>query len=117
MFSNDDGLAGPGGKVTVLVFSRSGRYLAVAGGDVGSAGTLLLYPVDDIDIPNFDPHTQYFSQPGWEQRFGYGRPNIGRAVREIEAGRIPPEVDVDRPYWFEVVYPDTPAAQAGLKKD
>jgi hypothetical protein len=67
---------------------------------------LLIATVDDIDIEGFDPHTQYPSQPGWEQRFGYGRPNVGRAVRQIETGRIPPEVDIDRPYWFEVINPD-----------
>jgi len=68
---------------------------------------LLVTTVDDINIPNYDPATQYPSQPGWDQRFGYGRPNIGRAVRQVAAGKIPPEVDIDRPYWFEVVYPDS----------
>jgi dipeptidyl aminopeptidase/acylaminoacyl peptidase len=39
-------LAGPGGKVTVLAFSGSGHSLAVAGGEVGTAGELALYAID-----------------------------------------------------------------------
>jgi MYXO-CTERM domain-containing protein len=67
---------------------------------------LLITTAYDINIPDYDPRTQYPSQAGWEQRFGYGRPDVGAAVRAIEAGKIPPEVDIDRPFWFEVVYPD-----------
>jgi hypothetical protein len=67
---------------------------------------ILISTVYDINVANYDPKTQYPSQKGWEQRFGYGRPDVGAAVRLIEAGKIPPEVDIDNPRWFEVVYPD-----------
>jgi hypothetical protein len=83
---------------------------------------LLIGTVDDIYVPGYDPTTQYFSQPGWEQRFGYGRPNAGRAVRQIAAGKIPPEVNVERPYWFEVIDPGRQPmvpiqARIGIRKD
>ena len=67
---------------------------------------LLISTVYDINVVNYDPTTQYPSQKGWEQRFGYGRPDVGAAVRAIEAGKIPPEVDIDSPRWFETVYAD-----------
>ncbi|MFH2007948.1 MAG: FG-GAP-like repeat-containing protein [bacterium] len=68
---------------------------------------LLLGTVDDIHDPNThtDPE-RYPTKVGWEARFGYGRTNVGRAVREIEAGRIPPVVDIVTPTWFHVLYPE-----------
>jgi hypothetical protein len=71
---------------------------------------LLIGTVDDIDIaksqgPNADPNL-YESLPGWDQRFAYGRANVRRAMDAIVAGRIPPEVDVEEPLWFQVLYPD-----------
>ncbi|MFH2007029.1 MAG: FG-GAP-like repeat-containing protein [bacterium] len=71
------------------------------------ARQLLLGTVDDIHDPatHTDPE-RYPTREGWEMRFGYGRPNIGRAVREIGAGRIPPVVDIVSPYWFEPLYPE-----------
>lgn len=74
---------------------------------------LVMTNVDDIDVPESRPGhpdhdpTRYFpSRPGWDQRFGYGRLNTYRAVSAVRDGRIPPEVDVVRPDWFRVVYPD-----------
>ena len=71
---------------------------------------LLTMTVDDINVPESktDP-TKYPSKPGWEQRFGYGRANARTAVDAILAKKIPPEVDILTPGWFEVVYPDRSA--------
>jgi MYXO-CTERM domain-containing protein len=71
---------------------------------------LIIGTTDDINIPqsqgpNADP-ALYESLPGWDQRFAYGRANVRRAVDAIVAGRIPPEVYVDEPLWFQVVYPE-----------
>ncbi|MEK6609159.1 MAG: S8 family serine peptidase [Myxococcota bacterium] len=68
---------------------------------------LLLTTVDDIDVAGSesDPAV-YPSRPGWEQRFGYGRPNARTAVDRVFQGAIPPEVDIDDPIWFQVLYPD-----------
>ena len=50
---------------------------------------------------------QFFeSLPYFSQRFGYGRPNIDKAMQAIDAGLIPPEVDLTSPAWFDVLYAD-----------
>ncbi|MBI2894462.1 MAG: VCBS repeat-containing protein [Deltaproteobacteria bacterium] len=82
----------------------------------GEAVQLLTRTADDIDVPESRPDdpsyddSKYPSRPGWDQRFGYGRPNARSALDWIAGGRIPPEVDLTEPMWFEVLYPDqTPA--------
>jgi hypothetical protein len=41
------------------------------------------------------------AQPGWDQHFGYGRPDLGLALERIDQGKIPPQVLIDSPDWFE----------------
>ncbi len=57
---------------------------------------------DDIDVAESrQPGSQYFySQPGFDQRFGYGRVNANTAVEWVKEGRIPPDIDVVKPHWF-----------------
>ncbi len=67
---------------------------------------LLLTTVDDIYDPDDATNPErYVTYPGWEQRFGYGRTNLGRAVAAVSALRIPPVVDVQGPAWFTVLTP------------
>ncbi|HEX8074930.1 MAG TPA: FG-GAP-like repeat-containing protein [Thermoleophilaceae bacterium] len=40
------------------------------------------------------------AQTGWDQHFGYGRPDLGLALERVAAGRIPPRVLIDSPDWF-----------------
>jgi hypothetical protein len=40
------------------------------------------------------------ANPGWDPHFGYGRVNLAAAMASIQAGRIPPEVQIDAPDWF-----------------
>ncbi|MBI4950821.1 MAG: VCBS repeat-containing protein [Myxococcales bacterium] len=63
---------------------------------------------DDIDVPESrQPDSKYYwSQPGFDQRFGYGRINVNSALTAVKDHKIPPEVDIVRPYWFEVLYRD-----------
>ncbi|HEY3801517.1 MAG TPA: FG-GAP-like repeat-containing protein [Kofleriaceae bacterium] len=74
---------------------------------------LLVQSVDSI----YDPATAndpnlYPTVPGWNQRFGYGRTNVARAVQMVLAGQIPPVVDVTGPGWFDTIYPDqTPSVE------
>ena len=73
---------------------------------------LLKMTADDIDVPESrskDPSlagSYYESKPGWDQRFGYGRINVARALKAIDDGLIPPEVDITAPAWFDVLYAD-----------
>ena len=40
------------------------------------------------------------AQPGWDQHFGYGRPDLGLALERIDQGKIPPQALIDSPDWF-----------------
>ena len=49
------------------------------------------------------------TRPGWDQLTGYGRVDAFAAVSRVQAGRIPPEVDITAPSWYE------PAARRRLE--
>lgn len=74
----------------------------------GEVMQIFFKTADDIDIEASQKPASgfYWSQTGFDQRFGYGRVNANTAVEWVKAGRIPPEVDIVRPYWFEVLYKD-----------
>lgn len=63
---------------------------------------------DDIDVPESRGETPvfYFSHPGFDQRFGYGRANATRMMQAIQAKQIPPEVDIVSPEWFAPIQAD-----------
>jgi hypothetical protein len=67
---------------------------------------------DVVDVPesrSTDPNISgkyYESLPYFSQRFGYGRANVASAMKVIQSGRIPPEVDIVSPDWFETLYAD-----------
>jgi MYXO-CTERM domain-containing protein len=93
-----------------LLFSAALQY-GPADLTPAEAMQLWFHTVDDIDVPEsremIDGEFKYqWSQPGFDQRFGYGRVNANKAVEALVAGKIPPEVDVVRPFWFEVLYRD-----------
>jgi hypothetical protein len=56
----------------------------------------------------------YESLPGFSQRFGYGRLNLESAMQAIDAGHIPPEVDLTSPAWFDVLYADRLSAPVAI---
>jgi MYXO-CTERM domain-containing protein len=93
-----------------LLFSVAQQY-GPADLTGAEAQQIWFHTVDDIDVPESrlseeEGGKYYWSQPGFDQRFGYGRVNANKAVEAVIAGKIPPEVDVVRPYWFEVLYRD-----------
>lgn len=67
---------------------------------------------DDIDVPSSRGEGAIFfhSQPGWDQRFGYGRANAARMMQAIKDRAIPPEVDIVSPEWFTPVFADRSSA-------
>ena len=107
----------PGGKQ--LVTDKLGARRITA----EEAKQLLAMTVDDIDIPESKTDkTKYPSKPGWEQRFGYGRVNARSVVDAILAKKLPPDVDILTPAWFDVLYPDrtskaTIRIQLNFRKD
>jgi hypothetical protein len=40
------------------------------------------------------------SQYGWDQHFGYGRPDLALAMQRIADGKIPPQALITSPDWF-----------------
>ncbi|AUX45626.1 alkaline serine protease [Sorangium cellulosum] len=85
--------------------------LALEHGVVLSPGEmrgLLVATADDISVPESQRAGSPFrwSQPGFDQRFGFGRVNANRAAEAIERRRIPPSVDITSPRWFKVLYKD-----------
>ncbi|MDP6946862.1 MAG: S8 family serine peptidase, partial [Myxococcota bacterium] len=68
---------------------------------------ILTLNVDDINVnPDGSDETKFVSAEGWDWHFGYGRNNARKTVDAVMEGRIPPEVDIIEPLWFEVLYPD-----------
>ena len=72
---------------------------------------VLKMSADDVDVPESRVVSQesglapfYESKPGWDQRFNYGRMNAFKAVTMVKEGRIPPEVDIVSPTWYQPIY-------------
>jgi MYXO-CTERM domain-containing protein len=71
------------------------------------ARQLFIETVDTFYDPSDATNPMQFpTKNGFARRFGYGRPNMRAAVDAIFAGKIPPEVDLESPLWFDVLYPD-----------
>ncbi len=54
-----------------------------------------ILPGDTVGTGVPDP-----AQPGFETHFGYGRANVGDAVKAAADGRIPPEASIGTPDWY-----------------
>jgi hypothetical protein len=57
-------------------------------------------PIDDPTLP-------FPGLPGatFNVQYGYGRPNVFRAVQAVHAGQIPPTADILEPAWYQEVDP------------
>jgi MYXO-CTERM domain-containing protein len=82
---------------------------------IGAADLIDVPESYDPSNPEYDPTRYYPSKPTFSQRFGYGRQNAGKAVAMIADGKIPPEVDLVTPQWFEVLYPQQLSSDVELK--
>src|SRR4051812_41158587 len=83
------------------------------GGQAGLPGGPLTGPeaiqvtratVDDI-TGNPNPPTGWVGAPGWDLQYGYGRPNVYRAMTAIKAGDIPPTGWLNGPDWYSLYDP------------
>ncbi|APR85241.1 Serine protease, subtilase family protein [Minicystis rosea] len=100
-----------------LVYSAALKYNVTPQLTPGEAHSLFFTTADDIDVPESqEPGSPYkWSQPGFDQRFGYGRVNATKAVEAIRDGKIPPAVDIVSPTWFTVLYKDQATAPIEIK--
>jgi hypothetical protein len=63
-------------------------------------------PADATDPTKFPTMAPQPNGLAFARRFGYGRPNARTALDAIFAGRLPPEVDIRSPGWFDTIYQD-----------
>jgi MYXO-CTERM domain-containing protein len=63
-------------------------------------------PADATDPTKYPTAPPQPNGLAFARRFGYGRPNARSAVDAIFAGRLPPEVDIRTPGWFDTIYQD-----------
>ncbi|HEX9236131.1 MAG TPA: S8 family serine peptidase, partial [Actinomycetota bacterium] len=47
-----------------------------------------------------DPSLPWPGKPGWDLQYGYGRPNLWKAMRAVSRGDIPPAPTIESPGWF-----------------
>jgi subtilase family protein len=70
--------------------------------DPNEVKQLLTMTAFDVDAPDTtglgvaDP-----AHPGWDQHFGYGLPDLGLALEQIDQGRFRPQALITSPQWFE----------------
>lgn len=77
-------------------------------GDLAAEEAFQVLRATADDLDNTSPDwggLRYRALPGFDQLTGHGRVNALRAVEAVEGGRIPPEVDLAGPGWFDVVSP------------
>lgn len=68
---------------------------------------LMIGTADGFYDPSEDNNQlAYPTGPGFVRRFGYGRVNARSAVDRILASALPPQVEIERPEWFQVVGQD-----------
>lgn len=56
----------------------------------------------DID----DPRLAWSGKSGWDLQYGYGRPNVYKAIKAIRDHNIPPVAIIDSPRWFSIIDPE-----------
>jgi len=71
-----------------------------------SAGEVTQLMIDSAS-PVQDPSLKWPGKPGydWMLDYGYGRPNVHKALSLIAAGRIPPVPDITSPRWYQMYDP------------
>ncbi len=100
-----------------LIYSAAVQSNLTPALTAGEAQQLLLMTTDDINVPeSHEPNSPYYwSQPGFDTRFGYGRVDVDNGVTWVLEGRIPPAVDMTYPTWYTVLYKDRVTAPIDIR--
>ncbi|GAA3192234.1 S8 family serine peptidase [Actinocorallia longicatena] len=56
----------------------------------------------DID----DPSLPWPGRPGWDRQYGYGRPNVAKALQAVKDGAVPPVATITAPDWYSLYDPE-----------
>ncbi|MBO2448939.1 VCBS repeat-containing protein [Actinomadura barringtoniae] len=54
-----------------------------------------------------DPSLPWAGKPGWDRQYGYGRPNVAKALKAIKDGDVPPVGSITSPDWYSLYDPTT----------
>jgi hypothetical protein len=54
---------------------------------------------------NPNPPTGWPAKPGFDLQYGYGRPNVYKAMQAIQDGEVPPEAWINSPPWYSLYDP------------
>lgn len=94
------------GGVFGLVRSYSKKAAAerLIGSPLTNAEAVQVVRSTALDIT--DP-TPWPGKPGWDLQYGYGRPNVHKAMLAIKDGHIPPAGWIDSPDWYSLHDPTT----------
>src|SRR3712207_4557808 len=103
------------GGVVALVMAYSRE--AAAAGKIArpltglEAVQVLRATASDVD----DDSLAWPNGPGWDHQYGYGRPNVHKAMQAISEGKVPPVATIDEPGWFTLFDPtrDAPVPVSG----
>jgi hypothetical protein len=52
-----------------------------------------------------DPSLPWPGRPGWDTQYGYGRPNVYRALQAVAQGDVPPVGWIETPDWYSLYDP------------
>jgi FG-GAP-like repeat/Subtilase family len=109
----DPTVAGVAGLLASYGRERAARPSAPRGAPRGplSAGeiTQLLIVSASPIVHRTDPHLGWPApkRSSWSYYYGYGRPNVAKALGRVKAGRIPPVPDITSPSWYQLLDPAT----------
>ena len=69
---------------------------------------VLTSTADDVDVieSREESSTLAWSQPGFDQHFGYGRLHANRAVEQVIRGAVPATLELESPTGFAALYAD-----------
>jgi hypothetical protein len=63
--------------------------------------TIVEQTAEDVTAPNTPgAGTPDPAQAGWDEHFGYGRVDLGKAVALAQSGKLPPEASIESPDWY-----------------
>ena len=90
--------------------------LLMAWGKEASVRHLISTPLSNAEVVQVlratasdiaDPTLPWPGKPGWDLQYGYGRPNVWKAMAAVGGGDIPPVAWINSPDWYSLYDPTT----------